>query len=183
MYTLVSCVLAQNKRHVLHVSRSPVCLSVVVGFFDTPKFKSKELCCACEEFKCEDTNNDGKTDRFGKGCGDYAKDPLKYCGFPSRDSQTLSYTTCCACQDEVINKIKNEGIKPLGNLSGELGLTVSELAGIITGSILGVVLIVAIAVACAAVNSRMKKKKEEQNGPKSPGSEQTIGEIVQFDGV
>jgi hypothetical protein len=156
------------------------------GFFDTSTFKSKELCCACEEFKCEDTNDLGKTDRFGKGCGDYAKDPLKYCGFPKRDSKTFSYTTCCACQNDVLDKLRNapDEDNPLRDLPGPLGnLSTSELAGIITASILGVVLIVAIAVAVAAVKCRMKKKMEEKNGPKSPGSEQTIGEIVQFDGV
>jgi hypothetical protein len=156
------------------------------GFFDSSTFNSKELCCACEEFKCEDTNHLGKTDQFGKGCGDYAEDPLKYCGFPTRDSKTLSYTTCCACQNDVLDKLRNapDEDKPLGDLPGPLGqLSTSELAGIITASILGVVLIVAIAVAVAAVKCRMKKKMEEKNGPKSPGSEQTIGEIVQFDGV
>jgi hypothetical protein len=152
------------------------------GFFDTDTFKSKELCCACEEFECENTNHPSRTDKFGRGCGDYAEDPLKYC-VDIRDSKTLSYTDCCACQTDVLNKLKNPPVKPLDKLAEKVGLTPSALAGIITASILGVVIIVVIAVAVAAVKSRMKKKKEEQNAPKSPGYDQSIGEIVQFDGL
>merc|ERR1711937_879199 len=101
---------------------------------------------------CENENNPTKKDKYGKGCGDYAKAPENYCGLPARDSATFSYTDCCACKPKSHTTSVTE-IHPI-LLSDNL------LSAIITGSIVVGVAFIAIIVAAVAVHCRLKVKVE-----------------------
>merc|ERR1712176_1302131 len=117
-------------------------------------------CCACKKFVCENTNNPLKLDKFGKGCGDYAKNPVQYCAQPKlRDSATFSYTDCCACEPKYLmnwQQTTAASDKPAG-------LSTNAIAGITTGVAVGLVLIVAIVVAVAVVKSKSQKKTARSN--------------------
>lgn len=132
------------------------------GFYDTITFNSTK-CCACKAFECSNVDNPSKKDKFGKGCGDYAKKPKQYCGLPFRDSATFSYTDCCACQPEFLANFRV--VVDDGGDSNK-GLSTQALAGIITGSALGVVLIVGVVVAVSVVKKGKPSKGSDSSQPR-----------------
>jgi len=149
------------------------------GFFDTKEFNSTS-CCACQEDECDYKTNENKKDRFGKGCTDYTENPEKYCK-AVRNSKTLSHTDCCAClelQEKQLAQLESGVIRPIRDAIDSLEPTV--LAAIITGSALGVLLIIGIIVAVVAVRGKTHKKKRDKS-PRKPSQYDQSTEIIEFD--
>jgi len=134
------------------------CGSNSIGYYDTDKFKASR-CCVCQPLECKKTNHENEKDFWGKGCGDYDKNPEKYCyDGKTRDSFTFSYTSCCACPTRP-DKIELLPPPP----PNFLGLTPEQITiGLIAGSALLVVLTVSITVACCVTHHHSEKESEER---------------------